>query len=204
MTATQPAPSSQAAPTHYPKPQLDIELMPVKLKALVPGMVIGYFKLLKRLRKSARDCNMVKTKWRVLCLGCKTEHTVPGNYMIRRPNPKLHCGCQDKEPSLRTKFNREYRIWYMMRMRTSDPRHKAYKDYGGRGIKVCPEWFDFETGFEKFLEYIGPAPSKAHSVDRKDNHKGYEPGNVRWATAIEQAQNTRAKQAERETRGETL
>jgi len=78
-----------------------------------------------------------------------------------------------------------------MRRRCTNPTHVAYKYYGGRGIKVCDEWMSFESGFDEFIEHIGPAPSEDHSVDRIDVNGDYEPGNVKWATALEQAKNTR-------------
>lgn len=111
--------------------------------------------------------------------------------MNRRENPKRDCGCGRK--TLKTIYNEEYRIWLMMHVRTTDPSHPAYHRYGGRGIKVCDEWNRYvvgiDEGFKAFLEHIGPRPSKQYSVDRIDNNRGYEPGNVRWATAQEQAQN---------------
>lgn len=58
--------------------------------------------------------------------------------------------------------------------------------YGGRGIKVCDEW---QHDFPAFLAYIGPKPTPKHTIDRIDNAKGYEPGNVRWATREEQNRN---------------
>ena len=91
----------------------------------------------------------------------------------------------------------------MMHVRCYDPRHEAYKHYGGRGIGVCPEWHkDREDGlgFATFLEYIGPRPSPNHSIDRVDNNDGYRPfqkdgvtRQVRWATAVEQRANQRPK-----------
>lgn len=74
-----------------------------------------------------------------------------------------------------------------MRYRCSNPNGKNYADYGGRGIKVCERW----ENFENFVADVGERPSAAYSLDRIDNHKGYEPGNVRWATRKEQANNTR-------------
>lgn len=54
-----------------------------------------------------------------------------------------------------------------------------------------PSWYPLQGGFEAFYSEIGSAPSKKHTVDRIDVNGNYEPGNVRWATAIEQARNTR-------------
>lgn len=64
---------------------------------------------------------------------------------------------------------------------------KDYKNYGARGIDVCDLW---ANSFLEFVNYLGPRP-EGTTLDRIDNNKGYEPGNVRWATAKEQGQNTR-------------
>lgn len=96
------------------------------------------------------------------------------------------CGC------LRTKHGgigrSEYRVWMGMRVRCTSPTAASYKNYGGRGITVCAEW---ATDFARFLADVGPRPSMKHSLDRIDNARGYEPGNVRWATAVEQHRNRR-------------
>ena len=81
----------------------------------------------------------------------------------------------------------EYRSWGSMIQRCTNPRNSAYGWYGGRGIKVCDAW---RESFLAFLGDVGPRPSPKHSIDRIDNDGNYEPGNVRWATKIEQAQNT--------------
>lgn len=62
--------------------------------------------------------------------------------------------------------------------------------YYARGIRVAAEWHGRE-GFARFFAHIGPRPSAAHSLDRIDNDRGYEPGNVRWATRSEQQRNMR-------------
>jgi hypothetical protein len=61
--------------------------------------------------------------------------------------------------------------------------------YGGRGIQVCAEWRG-PDGYTRFLAHIGPKPTRKHTLDRIDNDRGYEPGNVRWATRGEQSRNT--------------
>ena len=85
----------------------------------------------------------------------------------------------------------EYRAWCSMITRCTNPNRKKWPDYGGRGITVCERW---RNSFENFLADMGPRPSPKHSVDRYPNNDGnYEPGNVRWATKAEQANNRRPR-----------
>lgn len=83
----------------------------------------------------------------------------------------------------------EWSVWRDMRARCLNPKHRAFHDYGGRGISIDPEW---QGSFSAFLRDVGERPSPAHSLDRIDNDLGYRPGNVRWATDGEQTRNTRA------------
>ncbi len=87
-----------------------------------------------------------------------------------------------------------YAIWYGIKTRVSNPNQISFQHYGGRGIIMCPEW---RRSFHVFVEYIereiGPRPSRKHTLDRINNAGNYEPGNVRWATAKEQAQNKRPR-----------
>src|SRR5215207_10373468 len=83
----------------------------------------------------------------------------------------------------------EYKAWRDMRRRCSNPNVSSFKHYGGRGITVCPSW---NESFEAFYADVGPRPSPDHSLDRwPDVNGNYEPGNVRWATRIEQVRNKR-------------
>lgn len=77
-----------------------------------------------------------------------------------------------------------------MIQRCTNPNATNWHNYGGRGIQVCDEWM---KSFETFYAHIGPKTTPRHSVDRFPNQNGnYEPGNVRWATPREQANNMRA------------
>lgn len=75
--------------------------------------------------------------------------------------------------------------------RCHNARNKDYADYGGRGIAVCDQWRG-RGGRAAFMAHIGPKPTRHHVLDRIDNNRGYEPGNVRWVTWTEQNNNRRS------------
>lgn len=74
-----------------------------------------------------------------------------------------------------------------MLSRCRNPKTINYADYGGAGISVCDRW----KSFENFFQDMGHPPSDKHSIDRKDPHGNYEPGNCRWVTQLEQVRNTK-------------
>lgn len=105
------------------------------------------------------------------------------------------CGCVHKErvKDALTKHgyakSRLYNVWALMKDRCYNERNKYYKDYGGRGIKVCEEW---RCSFESFQEWAhNNGYKEGLSIDRVDVNGCYEPDNCRWATAKEQARNKR-------------
>lgn len=102
----------------------------------------------------------------------------------------------------RGRITPEYRAWCGMNRRCHCPTNHAFKDYGGRGIHVADEWRGPE-GYARFLAHVGRKPSPKHSIDRIDNDRGYEPGNVRWATMAEQQSNRRSTR-KITFRGETM
>ena len=83
----------------------------------------------------------------------------------------------------------EYHSWCSMKARCLNQNHPRYGEWGGRGVTVWEPWVN---SFEQFLADIGPRPGPSYSVDRFPNPAGnYEPGNVRWATALQQRHNRR-------------
>lgn len=92
----------------------------------------------------------------------------------------------------RYKKKDNYRLWsvyHSMKKRCYNENCKRYKDYGGRGIKVCDEWL---IGFDNFAEWaLSNGYTENLTLDRKDNDKGYSPDNCQWVTNKENCNNTR-------------
>lgn len=120
-------------------------------------------------------------------------------------NGQVSCGCHMKEvykskafSEANTKhgyYNHElYGAWFAMKRRCTNPKDKSYKNYGGRGIKVCDRWLESPKNYINDIEKtIGKKPTKYHTLDRIDNDGNYEISNVRWADKSEQAVNQRHK-----------
>lgn len=83
------------------------------------------------------------------------------------------------------KRDKAYRTWLSLRARCNSPSSSAYVRYGAKGIKVCERW----NSFEKFINDMGDPPTSMHSIERKNNGRGYEPGNCIWLPVSQQARN---------------
>jgi hypothetical protein len=102
------------------------------------------------------------------------------------------CGCAIQEGAQRRTTHsmtdsRVYGIWVGMRQRVTNPNAAGYRNYGGRGITVDPAW----NSFEQFIEDMGPPPSDAHTLDRRNPNGNYCKDNCRWVTMSVQVRNRR-------------
>lgn len=141
-----------------------------------------------------RTASSVKHYWSCICR-CGRAGVVISGANLKRPNAT--CGCRknalSRQRLLRhgettcARVSKEYGIWRNMLNRCRNESDLAYRDYGGRGIKVCRRWWKFEN----FLSDMGRCPP-LRSLDRLDNDGPYSPQNCAWRTQKQQCRNRRS------------
>jgi hypothetical protein len=130
-------------------------------------------------------------RWMFQC-DCGNEHEADG-HSVRSGNTSS-CGClsRDTAIALHTEHGMcespTYYSWGTMIQRCTNPTNTNFKHYGARGITVCERWMSFEN----FLADMGERPIGL-TLERKENDLGYTPSNCKWATKLEQANNTRLR-----------
>jgi hypothetical protein len=136
--------------------------------------------------------------WLCRC-ACGTEREVLGASLSSGQSHS--CGCLRTERPRKhgLSSSREYKSWTQMKQRCLNPGCERFKNYGGRGIRVCERWL---RDFQRFLKDMGPRPPD-HSLHRIENDGDYTPENCKWATRKEQDRHRRSNRYV-EFRGERL
>jgi hypothetical protein len=142
-----------------------------------------------------------KDRWgqaRWVCECTCGEETIATSGNLRNGHTQS-CGCKARRRFLehgharKSGRSQEWVSWVCMRRRRTDPKHDAFKYYGGRGITVCERW----SSFENFFSDMGKKPSQKRSIDRVNPDGNYEHGNCRWATKSQQRRNQRPLEGHR-------
>lgn len=144
------------------------------------GKQFGVLLVIRKATSDLTPSDQSKTVWLCECV-CGTRLRVWAQALVQ--GNSTSCGCKGKNRPIGIK---EHTSWRAMMQRCYSPTFLKYCNYGARGIVVDQRWHTFEY----FLEDMGYAPSKRHTLDRYPDIRGnYEPSNVRWATPKQQARN---------------
>lgn len=133
------------------------------------------------------DSTGERSTWECVC-DCGNKATVRGDSL--KSGNTQSCGCLHKDAITKhgdsRKTNSLYVTWKNMIKRCTDQNHKAWMNYGGRGITVCDEWKEYA----QYKKDMGERPFPKAQVDRINNNKGYSKDNCRWVSPKDNCRNT--------------
>jgi hypothetical protein len=158
--------------------------------SVLPGYQYAHWTVVEELPKRGRE--------RLLLCRCdcgRTSEVLLGNLRSGKSTNCAECriaknikhGLSSRDPS---KQHRAYDVHCGMMQRCYNPDHRSFQDYGGRGITVSPEWHDAGV-FCAWVDANLPPRKRGETINRIDNDRGYEPGNVEWSDWYTQNRNRR-------------
>lgn len=156
----------------------------------IAGLTVGFLTALEYQGSDGR-----KSMWTAKCV-CGAIVSLAASELLKQKAKGIQssCGCKRAE-TISKRLTRHgmskqpaHSVWASMLARCANPNHRAYHNYGGRGIQVCERWLDFVN----FWEDMGGTYRPGLTLDRENNDGGYTPGNCRWVGWHVQAQNRRS------------
>lgn len=157
---------------------------------MIIGLQIGRLTIISEAERYIKPSGRSEKTYKCKC-SCGNVKVIRSSSI--KSGVSKSCGCLQKEVLLEKvtthgmSYGKIYGVYQGMKQRCNNPKHKHYKNYGGRGITVCDEW----KTFDDFYNDMGESYVEGLSIERKDADKGYCKENCEWIPKIMQAKNKR-------------